>query len=207
MSFVKIESIRIGKRKVDIIADGESYRGIHPEAAVRYRLEKGEIERERFDALRELSAKLNAKEYLLNLIARGPRTEREARNKLREKGYPQSAVDYAVEFCLQYRYLSDEAYASFYYEANASIKGTYRIRRELQQKGIADALIDAATAGSEEDEQEACNAVFRKYCRGKDRSDPKFREKAIRHLAARGFSYEAAKEAIGMGDEDEPYRD
>ena len=78
-----------------------------------------------------------AKEAALDYIERRPRTEKEVRDKLREKGVSAEAAEGAVAFLLEYGFLNDEAFAArFAEDAIRKGRGPLRIERDLALKGI-----------------------------------------------------------------------
>lgn len=65
------------------------------------------------------------------------RTEKELREKLKEKGFCESVVDETVEEAKKLKYIDDYQYALLYFEyAYGKKRGKYRIFKELEKKGI-----------------------------------------------------------------------
>ena len=79
----------------------------------------------------------------MDLLARREHSEYELRQKLKSRDYDVDAIDVALQELRQDHLLSDARYAEAYvnHRFNAGV-GPVKIRYELRQKGIADALAD-----------------------------------------------------------------
>ena len=79
----------------------------------------------------------------MDLLARREHSEYELRQKLKSRDYDVDAIDVALQELKQDHLLSDARYAEAYvnHRFNAGV-GPVKIRYELRQKGIADALAD-----------------------------------------------------------------
>ncbi len=139
-------------------------------------------------------------QYILSYLTRSAKTEMQVRIKLKEKGFSMDERNYAVNKAIVLGYINDQDYAESYVEFYAKAKGKVRLRRELHEKGIADSIIDRVLEGIE-DERDNCYNVAKKYLKGK-KKDEKLREKLLRHLVARGFSYSVIKTVLDRLDID-----
>lgn len=150
---------------------------------------------------RELEAedqRLGAIESALRLLAAGPRSERELRERLsRRRGFRDEAVDAAVARMRELGYLDDGAFAQFWVESRQA--GTPRSRRalafELSRKGVGREELDAALEGVS-DAEAAYDAAQRRMrsLRGVDRQT--FERKLGSFLNTRGFGYGVARATI-----------
>lgn len=193
---MQILRIKYRKNNADIETDEGTYPKVSLTALAHFGLTEGmEPDASRFNAFLEASEKDNAKEYIFGLLSRGAKTEKEARQKLREHKFSKRSADHAIAVAKEYGYLSDARYAVRYAETAANTKGAYRIKRELKQKGVADEEIESALSEVETDETEACAAVAARFMRGKE-LDEKTLERLYRHLSSRGFSYDAVKSSM-----------
>lgn len=109
--------------------------------------------------------------------------------KLLQKGICEETAEITVtEFC-KAGILDDGEYARAYIHDGVFVhmKGLYRIRQELLQKGVASKTIEKAMRETETDTE----AQLREYAElrflGKEFSDRKELEKAKAHLVRRGF--------------------
>lgn len=89
----------------------------------------------------------------LRLLTRRDRSEAELRQKLKQFGFPLSAIDETITKCREYGYLDDERYAQ---ERARSLMRSGRgvgrkIRLDLRQRGFADNVIQKALLAAEEE--------------------------------------------------------
>ncbi len=82
------------------------------------------------------------RECALALLEFRDRTERELRQKLKEREYSAEEIEETVLFLKEYRYLDDEAYAGRYIRACAARKSRRQIRADLERKGVSREIID-----------------------------------------------------------------
>ena len=135
----------------------------------------------------------DARRKAMRLLEHMDRTERGLRDKLRQAGFSQLAVDYALSYVESYGYIDDERYARTYIAYRMNTKSHQKIIQELISKGI-----DKETAAAAWEEEAALNmpdereilyrTIEKKYC-----PDTELNEKEMRrlqgYLIRRGFSY------------------
>lgn len=133
------------------------------------------------------------------LLSIRQRSVRELETKLREKGFDEDAVGKTVEYLLQAGLLDDERYARSLAESRSRLKawGPARIARDLASRGLEESVIKSALAGCVPEEDSALEAYRRWLKRNSRETGPKAREKAFRHLRARGFSTAAIMKSLG----------
>lgn len=192
---VIIEKIKVNRNSADITVNGEIYKKANLEAVAKFKLKEGEISSEEYMEFYRESDKLNAKKYVFDMLARAPKTEKQCREKLYQKGYLKESVDYAIDTAKAYGYISDENFAKYYVDTRASATGNYRLKNELKMKGVSEDII-GETLAEREDETECAISVARKFIKGKDLSDEKTYERLMRRLVMRGFNYDDIKTAI-----------
>lgn len=137
-----------------------------------------------------------AKKSALSLLTFRDRSEKELRDKLLEKEYPQEAVDRAIAYAYSFHYLDDRRYAENYVRTRAKEKSVFEMREELKNRGVSGDLIDSAIESSPVTEAGAVKALFMKKYGKRDLTDPKVYEKALRYFAGKSFPYSAAKDGI-----------
>ena len=141
----------------------------------------------------------SAMERAMRLLSVRAHTSSELRQKLLRAGFPPAEVAAAVAECEKHHYLDDRLFAEdcsdLWLERG---HGTRSIRCKLRQKGIDNETASAALEQLEEREPEAaCRAIegrLPSLLREKDLR--KRRAKALRFLAARGFSGSALSAAM-----------
>ncbi|USN56299.1 MAG: regulatory protein RecX [Candidatus Peribacteria bacterium] len=83
-------------------------------------------------------------DYAYYYLSRFPKTEKELRAKLYEKGYTDVEVESAMELLIRDGYVDDEQFARMYLESEVIKKGKplWTIRGKLLQKGIDNRLLE-----------------------------------------------------------------
>lgn len=145
----------------------------------------------------------------------------ETRKRLAHLGYPESIVEQVLERLVEIGYLDDEAFARAWVESRdrARPRGAVALRRELQRKGVPDAVIAsileerAAAATSartaedgpgDPDRSAALRLIERRGSSLRREADPRRRrQKAYALLARNGFAPDVCHEvAATVGDDD-----
>ncbi|MCI6886214.1 MAG: recombination regulator RecX [Lachnospiraceae bacterium] len=145
-----------------------------------------------------------ARESALTMLERSDRTEKEIRQKLHEKGYEAEAIDEAVAFLKEYRYVNDAEYAAKYTRVYSTRKSIRQIRCELERRGVARAVIDEALTENDVDEEAQIRTLLLKkgYQPG-ERMEAAAYRKLTGALTRKGFSYEAIRRVTDRMDEEE----
>jgi regulatory protein len=195
---VKISSIGEIKRRKDlrqVITDDGGIFAVSQDIIITRGIERGsEFSSEEWEELLILSDYERGLSYAIDCIARGPKTVKEIRDKLKVKTVRDEAADRIIARLKELNYLDDERYAADYAESYGESKGKLRIRQELYQKGIKSAYIDAALQEMG-DELSAAKALSEKYLKGR-KCEGKEREQLIRYLAGRGYSFDLIRDAL-----------
>ena len=145
------------------------------------------------------SGPISAWEKALRVLSARACSEAELTSRLLRAGYPPDETAAAVRECAKRRYLDDallaEDCAAMWRDRG---HGTRSIRYKLRQRGIPDEIAATALAETVENEETAVlNAVNSKLPSLMRESDPRKRKaKALRFLAARGFSGDAIRTAL-----------
>ena len=188
-----IEEVKRNKKSYTIVVDGCTLKGCNVEVCYKHGIKVGEMPNDKYRAFLAENEKVNAKTYLYSMIARKARTEKEAKLKLKEKGYSHEAISYAIAKAQEYGFLSDEDFAKNYVEISSRNKGSYRLKQELKQKGVSDELISEALIEIDEDaERKQAEELAMRFLKGKA-IDDKTREKLFRYLVSRGYGYDIIK--------------
>ena len=143
---------------------------------------------------RDKNPREQARQKAWRLLQIRPHSERELRNKLRDRGFQPEVLDDVFEELKRYRYLDDAAYAiqTARHLAVDRLLGNRRIVFYLREKGlnaelIAEAVAEARQAFSEED---ALQRLIHIKMKNGPLSGPedKVMQKVIRSLWGKGFS-------------------
>jgi len=142
----------------------------------------------------------------LRLLGVRQRSVFELAGKLKDKGFTRDDIDRTVERLKEAGYLNDEAFAKALAASRARNKswGPAKITQDLLKRGIARETVSGAVALACPEEENLARAALEKWRRrNRALSDRQEKEKAFRHLSARGFSPSAIWKALGkQADED-----
>lgn len=180
------------KGRVSLFVDGEFYCGLEKLTAMERRLKIGDEIDE--DALRatvresEISA---AFERATRYLGARPRTQKEMRTYLSQKGYDADTVRAVSDKLSAYGYLDDAAYCRTYIAAYRRKFGARKLHADLLQKGVSREVADAALEDLDGQADEA-TAAAEKYLRSHDFDVGLL----TAFLLRRGFDYDTVKEAL-----------
>lgn len=139
----------------------------------------------------------------IGLLARREHSSRELSTKLHSRGYGAELVEAVLERLVAERLQSDERYAEVYLRQRSDKGyGPERIRAELRERGIDDALIAARFRQAEEEGEidwyALAAAAYAKKFGSRPIEDIKERAKRQRFMQYRGFSHEQIAAAIAQ---------
>ena len=132
-------------------------------------------------------------------LAISPRSEKEVKEKLYEKGYHREQVDYAVERCKGYKYINDENYVRSFIDYYSHKMGRKMLLYKLtNEKGIDNSLTSNMIADmvSDEDEIEKCTDMANKYVKKKRIAERKDLQKVGAYLYTKGFEWNIINVAL-----------
>lgn len=198
MRITKIESQKKNPARKNLYADGEFLVGVSAETLIRFGIRTGdEIGEEKLKALQATEELQGAKSVALRFLARRQRTEKEIRDKLREREFADEEIQKTIENLRELGFLNDEEFARSYIRHQLTLrpKGKLVLKQKLLMLGIQRELVDAAVneAFQETDQTDvalqAAQKFIKKSTKGKD--DPrKSRQKLAAFLTRRGFTWD-----------------
>ncbi|RTZ14355.1 recombination regulator RecX [Vibrio aquaticus] len=140
---------------------------------------------------------LSSKEAAIQLLSRRDHGEYEMYQKLSLKGYEDESIQEAINFCLEHNYLDDLRYAKSQVRQHVyKGHGERRIRQELNQKRVADFVIEKAMEEEPQDWFELAKSAAEKKFKGVKAIDQKEYAKQVRFLQYRGYSFEQISYAL-----------
>lgn len=146
---------------------------------------------------------LSSKEAAIQLLSRRDHGEYELYQKLSLKGYDEQEIQQAVNFCQDHNYLDDLRYAKSQIRQHVyKGHGERRIRQELQQKRVADSVVEAALVEEPQDWFELAKQAAQKKFKGNRAKDQKEHAKQVRFLQYRGYSFEQISYALCADEQD-----
>ncbi len=146
-----------------------------------------------FDAIHEIEYRA-CLQAITDMLSRREYASGELRDKLSRYGYRDQEIERALTTSRERRYLDDNRFTSFFIEERIRRGwGRRRIESELYKKGIRTDEIEGYPEryfSDDEDLSRALDVLRRKPC-----SDTHPRDKFIRFLVSRGYSYSIAQQA------------
>ncbi len=137
-----------------------------------------------------------------------PRSEWEIREYLTKKikryGFTEVTIDDAVARLKELKFINDKEYVEWYARVRSREKprSANLLRLELKRRGIAQSDLEGYFEDDVVDEEklavEALSRVWRRI--GREERQKRF-QKAVSHLARRGFRYDLIKKAIAEMEE------
>ena len=164
--------------------------------------EGDEIGQEAYDRVRAETVTKRAKLYAMRLLQDQDRTEKELTDKIVRAGYDPEIAAEALAYVKKFGYVNDRRYAENYAGRYRGARSIKQIRQELKKRGIPAQIIEDVTADAgEEDEYTAIVRLLvkRRYDprASEEENDPekqrRERDKQLRYLASKGFSYAAVR--------------
>lgn len=191
------------KEKLDVYIDGVYSFTVCEETAAKFGLREGEdFTEEELEQIKEESDALWAFEVGLQSICRASTTRKLLSNKLAQKGFLANSVEKALLKLESYGYIDDRAYAKNYIESASKSKGCGKIKMELRNKGINSQIIDEFLR--ETDESDAAKAFFDKFVDKHDIVKASDRQKLVRAMQYRGFSWSSISQCLrGFNDDND----
>ncbi|MEN8143831.1 MAG: regulatory protein RecX [Gemmatimonadota bacterium] len=139
----------------------------------------------------------------LRYLAYRPRSTVEVRRRLRRDRHSNAHIEQVLGRCSELGYLNDQTFAEAWIRDRIRLKpcGTMRLRSELMRRGVRSDDIDAAIAEVFEDERVSDATLLdevaeRRWARLQSSDSAKAPTRLFAYLTRRGFSAQAAREAV-----------
>lgn len=140
----------------------------------------------------EESQSRRARNLAIAILSRRDNSEREMRQKLKQKGIGQDDIDQTVAWLREKKLLDDNVFARKKAESmyRTKLVGPSYIRIKLKAAGIADTIIEETlgSLGSDEEWQSRAKQAIDKW----NKAHPKHANDKVRHmrfLSSRGFDF------------------
>ncbi len=150
--------------------------------------------------LRDPASAGDAKNYAFLLLKFRQRSREELYQRLKNKKFNPDTIEKTLDFLQEKGFVDDEAFARTW--INCRVKrplGLYRIRRELNLKGVNKEIINAALEEAKKDyrEDEVVHRLAKeRSARAKGGDPKKTKQRIYAYLLRRGFSAEAIIKAL-----------
>lgn len=141
------------------------------------------------------------KEKAYHLLSLRPRSEKELKDKLRQKGAQAKLVEEVLQELKEKELINDEKFAQSWVQSRMANRpmGKFLLRRELLKKGVKPEIIERVLQENyqAEDELELAKSLLeRKARRYKNLNDLKTKKRMADFLLRRGFPYEVVSQAL-----------
>ena len=190
---MQIEAIvPLDKRRSKVLTD-ENFAFVLYKGEMRaYGIEEGQqLPVEVYDRILHEVLFKRAKERVLYLLKSRDKTELEIRRKLKEGCYPEEAIEYAVSFLKEYKFIDDDNYGRRYIRAYAEKKSRKQLEFELRGKGLDRETVGLLLEECQVSEEEQIRRFLKKKGYEKGAVSPKEQGKLASALMRKGFSYDA----------------
>ena len=199
MQITKIEQGKKRQDRANVYIDGEFAFAIYLDILVRHGLVKGQdIGEDRINQIIREDELGKAYDRALRFLGYRMRSEKEVRDKLKEKEYQDFVIDEVIERLKKNKFINDSQFADSWVRDRTNLKPTGKkmLELELKQKGISESIIiNVLSRIDKEDEFELAQKLASK--RKVEDLAPEVRKKKITdYLLRRGFGWDVIKEIL-----------
>ena len=145
------------------------------------------------------SAQKHPFEYALKLLSYRPRSEHEISFRLKIKQVPAEKIVQVIKKLKELKFVNDDKFVAWWQQQRDEFRprSARILKLELIKKGIAQDTIKSNLDISHEKELERANKAFQKKFKSIKKIMPySMRQKVIRFMSARGFSWAIIKEIL-----------
>jgi len=143
------------------------------------------------------------RQYAVKMLARRDHGRAELRVKMARKFGDSDGLDAALDWCQEHDFLNDRRFAGFFVRSRIERgQGPLRIRSELQQRGLPEALIKEALDQAECDWFALARETHARRFR-QPPADRKEKARQLRFLQSRGFDAEQSFNALDLAGEED----
>jgi regulatory protein len=206
---VRITRIENQKRRPgrkNIYADGAFLAGVSTETLVRLALRTGdEIGPDQLKVLQKTEELHSARNTALRFLSARPRTEREVRNKLREKEFGDEEIARTLDDLRRSGLLDDDAFARMYIRDTLTLRpaGRLLLAHKLALLGVPKSIVQKAIeeAFGETDQAETARALAEQFvakarAARRNESPDRLRHRLAAYLGRRGFTWDVIQPVI-----------
>lgn len=192
----KIEQQKNNQERCSIFLDHQFLVGINAELIYKLKLNVGDqVTEDLLNQLLDEENLLQAKQAAFNLLSYRQRSQQELEDRLARKGFEFGVIEQVIEVLNRLDYLDDREFANNWIKDRKRKKfGPWRIKRQLQEKGVATNIIEEELS-KEYDFELECELAFELARKKSDRyrglDSREQRYKLGQVLKRKGFSFEA----------------
>ncbi|MBR6383362.1 MAG: regulatory protein RecX [Lachnospiraceae bacterium] len=198
MEIKNITDFKSNKKKIE--AEGVTF-ALYKSDIAKYDIKLGEMSEEVFKEIFLEILPKRALDRSLKIITGRDMTEGMIRDKLREDLYPSDIIDTVIDKLKQERLINDERFIRGFIEGKSSKKSKRDIMVALSSKRVDMNLAEKIYAelseeGSLSDEKELIIKLLEKRHYDFENADFDEKQKQIRYLLGKGFSYDSIHSAL-----------
>ena len=151
-----------------------------------------------YDYITETTLYIKAQDSALKYLGYRMRTEKEIEDRLISEDYGEEVRQKVMDFLKKYNYVNDREYCEKYIRETMKLrpKGSYLIKTELKNRGVAEEVAEEAVRRAGIDELSVAEQLLEKKYEGFADMDNKELSRVYGYLQRRGFSYGVIKEAV-----------
>ncbi|HHV26909.1 regulatory protein RecX [Anaerosalibacter bizertensis] len=199
MKITKIKS-QNNKDRVNIYLDGEFAFGLSLEIAYKYNLKENmEIDESYIENVLKSEEQNRANDYALKFLSNRWRTEKEIVDKMIKKGFDEEVINETLAYLKKYNFIDDRRFAEIYTEEKVRLKklGSYRIKHELQNKGVDESIASEIVEKYSDNEYERAMELATKKIKSYKNDDKNaIYRKLGGYLQRRGYSFECVSKVL-----------
>ena len=199
MKITKIKS-QNNKDRVNIYLDGEFAFGLSLEIAYKYNLKENmEIDESYIENVLKSEEQNRANDYALKFLSNRWRTEKEIVDKMIKKGFDEEVINETLAYLKKYNFIDDRRFAEIYTEEKIRLKklGNYRIKHELQNKGVDESIASEIVEKYSDNEYERAMELATKKIKSYKNDDKNaIYRKLGGYLQRRGYSFECVSKVL-----------
>ncbi|ANE48972.1 hypothetical protein SY83_16410 [Paenibacillus swuensis] len=189
-----VERQKRSKHRYNIHVGGTYAFSVHEDIMIKHRLIKGEkIDKEQLEVILQDEERESAYIQAVRFLSFSPRTVKELRMKLKEKGYEQDPTDFAIDKLKAQKYVDDKTLAKQLTEQRiySQKKGRKLVSQELAFKGVPKEDIQSALDQVDTDRELAsAMELGLKRWRGMSGETMDKKRKLSGFLLRRGYAYD-----------------
>lgn len=199
-TITKIEAQKRRPHRYSVFLDGKFAFGVNDEVVAKFGLKKGQDISD--PTLKKILLGENenkAKETALRFLSFRRRTEKEIKDKLKQRGFDENTIKRTVEKLKEYDLINDLEFATAWVKERLEYKprGKRLLRQELWKKGIKKEIIDQALDESSQNEDKSALELLEKIKNRYKNLEPQVAKRRIYgYLIRRGFTYDVISQVM-----------
>ncbi|SHK11599.1 regulatory protein [Paramaledivibacter caminithermalis DSM 15212] len=190
----KLETQKRNNNRISVYINNKYAFGVHKDIIYKLNLEKGKLVDQNFiEKIIKTEEQKKAKDYAIKILSYRPRSQKEIKDKLEQKGYENQVVNRTLAWLREYKLIDDKEFAKEYIKSKGEKYGGSRIKIELIRKGVEEEIIDSVLNDKLNDEKEyeiALEQAKKKMKAYKGDEREAVYRKLGYYLQRRGFSYD-----------------